>query len=507
MGSIVVSERAVAKSVSSHGTTRFADQYRGRWTEGVSCNLAATSFETPAQRHASGPTASSGLRRTTSAGRLQRTREIRSLQSPSNAENPLPCNTSWFKTDLNSPGYATLSLKMGYSKERAHVPWAEPDKAVPLPSGGPPDHQAMHLGALSSRNDRARVQEYAARLKEQQANSVAESAVADRRLWAVQAELRTARRGAEAERQRAAATEHQMRAQLAAAAHEAGEEIVDGQRIASARGQQASRQRQRADEVMAELTRERQLATEMESEARRQAARRATSDEQRAEAEAEAEALRGQVEAGLAALQEVHGGAAAQGQEVQRRLAAAAAEVGQARQQLAAAALERLACQREVEELSARLQASESNRADVGAAAASAAAAMAPTMAAAAAEVEELRGVEVSLRGAVAALQQQLAQTREAYQAAEAGYAAAELQSTRARLESKHMAERLQEELATSLQRNQVLAAHVPAHVHSAGRVVVCRPNFAPVVGFERARTQTVLRRTASAGRLPQRAR
>ena len=54
------------------------------------------------------------------------------------------------------------------------------------------------------------------------------------------------------------------------------------------------------------------------------------------------------MEAGLAALQEVHGGAAAQGQEVQRRLAAAAAEVGQARQQLAAAALERLACQREV---------------------------------------------------------------------------------------------------------------------------------------------------------------
>ena len=242
MGSIVVSERAVAKSVSSHGTTRFADQYRGRWTEGVSCNLAATSFETPAQRHASGPTESSGLRHTTSAGRLRRTREASSLQSaPSNAEYPLPCNTSWFKTDLNSPGYATLSLKMGYSKERAHVPWAEPDKAVPLPSGGPPDHQAMHLGALSSRNDRARVQEYAARLKEQQvanvhyctctctctctrtytlqANSVAESAVADRRLWAVQAELRTARRGAEASKRPHPAPPHPRPALRRRAAH------------------------------------------------------------------------------------------------------------------------------------------------------------------------------------------------------------------------------------------------------------------------------------------------
>ena len=223
MGSIVVSERAVAKSVSSHGTTRFADQYRGRWTEGVSCNLAATSFETPAQRHASGPTESSGLRHTTSAGRLRRTREASSLQSaPSNAEYPLPCNTSWFKTDLNSPGYATLSLKMGYSKERAHVQWAGPDKALPPPSGGPPGHQAMHLGALSSRNDRARVQEYAARLEEQQAANVEAAAAADKRLWAVQAELRTARRGAEAERQRTAATERQIRAQLAAAAHEAG---------------------------------------------------------------------------------------------------------------------------------------------------------------------------------------------------------------------------------------------------------------------------------------------
>lgn len=289
----VLDERAAAKSVSSHGTTRFVDQYRGRQTEGVSCNLAATSFETPAQRQAS------GLRRTTSAGRLQRTREASSLQSPSNAENPLPCNTSWFKTDLNSPGYATLSLKMGYSKERAHVPWAGPDKALPPPSGGPPGHQAMHLGALSSRNDRARVQEYAARLEEQQAANVEAAAAADKRLWAVQAELRTARRGAEAERQRAAATERQIRAQLAAAAHEAGEEIVDGQRIASARGQQASRERQRADEVMAELTRERQLAAEMETEARRQAAMRAASDEQRAKAEAEAEALRGEVEAGL----------------------------------------------------------------------------------------------------------------------------------------------------------------------------------------------------------------
>ena len=74
---------------------------------------------------------------------------------------------------------------------------------------------------------------------------------------------------------------------------------MDGQRIASARGQQASRERQRADEVMAELTRERQLAAEMETEARRQAAMRAASDEQRAKAEAEAEALRGEVVAGL----------------------------------------------------------------------------------------------------------------------------------------------------------------------------------------------------------------
>ena len=164
----VVDERAAAKSVSSHGTTRFADQHRGRQAEGVSCNLAATSFETPAQRHATGPTVSSRLRRTMSAGRLQRTRESSSARSPSNAENPVPCNTSWFKTDLNSPGYATLSLKMGYSKERAHVPWAGPDKALPPPSGGPPDHQTLHLGALSSRNDRARVQEYAARLEEQQ---------------------------------------------------------------------------------------------------------------------------------------------------------------------------------------------------------------------------------------------------------------------------------------------------------------------------------------------------
>mgnify|MGYP001257652158 CR=1 FL=1 len=87
-----------------------------------------------------------------SAGRLQRTRESSSARSPSNAENPVPCNTSWFKTDLNSPGYATLSLKMGYSKERAHVPWAGPDKALPPPSGGPPDHQTLHLGALSSRH-------------------------------------------------------------------------------------------------------------------------------------------------------------------------------------------------------------------------------------------------------------------------------------------------------------------------------------------------------------------
>ena len=126
------------------------------------------------------------------------------------------------------------------------------------------------------------------------------------------------------------------------------------------------------------------------------------------------------MEAGLAALKEVHGDAAARGQEGQRRLAAAAAEVGAARQQLATAALERLASQREVEELSARLHASESNRADADAAAASAAAAVAPTLAAAAAEVEQLRGVEVGLRGAVAALQQQLAQTREAHQAAEA---------------------------------------------------------------------------------------
>jgi hypothetical protein len=469
--------------------------------------LAATSFETPAQRQASGPTAGSGLRRTTSAGRLQRTREASSLHSPSNAENPLPCNTSWFKTDLNTPGYATQALKMGYSKERAHVPWAGPEKALPPPCGGPPGHQAMHLGALSSRNDRARVQEYAARLEEEQAAHVEAVAAADRRLWAVQAELRTARRGAEAERQRAAATERQLRAQLAAAAHEAGEEIVDGQRIASARGAAASRERQRADEVMAELTRERQLNGVMESEARRQAAMRAASDEERAKAEAEAEALRGEVEAGLAALKEAHGGAAARWQEEQRRLAAAAAEVGAARQQLAAAALERLASQREVEELSARLNASESNRADAGAAAASAAAAVAPTVAAAKAEVEELRRVVVSLRAELAALQQQLAQTREAHQAAEAGHAAAELQSTRERLESKHAAERLQEELATTLQRNLVLAAHVPAHVHSAGRVVVCRPDFAPVVAFERARTQTALRRTGSAGRLPQRTR
>ena len=54
------------------------------------------------------------------------------------------------------------------------------------------------------------------------------------------------------------------------------------------------------------------------------------------------------MEAGLAALKEVHGDNAAREQEVQRRLAAAAAEVGAARQQLAAASLERLASQREV---------------------------------------------------------------------------------------------------------------------------------------------------------------
>ena len=122
---------------------------------------------------------------------------------------------------------------------------------------------------------------------------------------------------------------------------------------------------------------------------------------------------------------------------------------------------------------------------------------------------KELRKARELLRFSMvlAALQQQLAQTREAHQAAEAGHAAAELQSTRERLESKHAAERLQEELATTLQRNLVLAAHVPAHVHSAGRVVVCRPDFAPVVAFERARTQTALRRTGSAGRLPQRTR
>lgn len=295
----LVDERAAAKSVSSHGTTRFADQHRGRQAEGVSCNLAATSFETPAQRHATGPTVSSRLRRTMSAGRLQRTRESSSARSPSNAENPVPCNTSWFKTDLNSPGYATLSLKMGYSKERAHVPWAGPDKALPPPSGGPPDHQTLHLGALSSRNDRARVHEYASRLEEQQAAHEEALKAADKRLWAVQAELRTARRGAEAERQRSAATERQLRAQLGAAMHEAGEEIVDGKRIASARGQQASRERQRAEEVMAELARERQLSAEMEAEARRQAAMRAASDEERARAEAEAEALRGEVVAGL----------------------------------------------------------------------------------------------------------------------------------------------------------------------------------------------------------------
>ena len=76
----LVDERPAAKSVSSHGTTRFADQHRGRQAEGVSCNLAATSFETPAQRHATGPTVSSRLRRTMSAGRLQRTRESSSAR-------------------------------------------------------------------------------------------------------------------------------------------------------------------------------------------------------------------------------------------------------------------------------------------------------------------------------------------------------------------------------------------------------------------------------------------
>ena len=141
-------ERAAAKSVSSHGTTRFADQHRGRQAEGVSCNLAATSFETPAQRHATGPTVSSRLRRTMSAGRLQRTRESSSARSPSNAENPVPCNTSWFKTDLNSPGYATLSLKMGYSKERAHVPWAGPDKALHLIPFGDPQRPARAQDGL-----------------------------------------------------------------------------------------------------------------------------------------------------------------------------------------------------------------------------------------------------------------------------------------------------------------------------------------------------------------------
>ena len=160
-----------------------------------------------------------------------------------------------------------------------------------------------------------------------------------------------------------------------------------------------------------------------------------------------------------------------------------------------------------MEDLTARLQASESSKAEASAAAASAAAAVAPKLEAAAAEVDELRGVEKALRAEVAALQQQLAQTREAQQAAEAEHAAAELRSTRAQLEAKHAAERLQEELTTALQRNQALAAHVPAHVQSAGRVVVCKPTFAPVVAFERARTQTALRRTASAGRLPQRTR
>ena len=115
------------------------------------------------------------------------------------------------------------------------------------------------------------------------------------------------------------------------------------------------------------------------------------------------------MEAGLAALKEVHGDNASREQEVQRRLAAAAAEVGAARQQLAAASLERLASQREVEDLTARLQASESSKAEASAAAASAAAAVAPKLEAAAAEVDELRGVEKGLRAEVAALQQQLA--------------------------------------------------------------------------------------------------
>ena len=216
-----------AAAKTNAGSTHRTLEHRRARGEGagsanVARNLALETpfFETPGR-------ALKGLRRSASFGSAPTRPRIREEGSPS------PENTRLKMPGTENPGRSNQALKEAYAKDHAHVPWTSDAEKLPQPVGPPPDHQALVLGAMSSRNDRQRVRTCEAALAEAQQALGAKNDEAAR----LQAELEAERRVAEAQRKRGAATERALRVQLEAAVYESSERAEDGERLVASRNQ------------------------------------------------------------------------------------------------------------------------------------------------------------------------------------------------------------------------------------------------------------------------------